>query len=142
MLLLLLRIILALLLLLVVECVDGNQRTVYVSEPWPFSDDEDIVTNNGDGSTPLCCVYGNCSCYSFDDALNYLTSNVLLNITTNVMLSSLINTSNLKNISIIGHNNPIVNCKGVGGIHFTFVTIVSSKVLLRMNVALGILRQD
>ena len=88
-------------------------------------DDGDTVTNSGDGSSGdfsglLCCVYGNCSCHSFDDALGSLTSNVLLNITTDVMLSSLINASNLENVSIIGHNNPTVNCNGVGGIHFTF----------------------
>ena len=124
MLVLLTRIALAVVLALVVDNVDANQqRIVYVNEP--FIDNGDTVTNSGDGSSgdvtsPLCCVYGNCSCYSFDDALDSLTSNVLLNITIDVMLSSLINASNLKNISIIGHNNPIVNCKGVGGIHFTF----------------------
>ena len=82
MLLLLSRIILAAVLSLVVQCVDGNQRTLTIIEP--FSDNEDTVTNSGDGgsgdgSSPLCCVYGNCStCYSFDDALGNLTSNVLM----------------------------------------------------------------
>ena len=123
MLLLLSRIILAVVLSLVVQCVDGNQRTLTIIES--FSDNEDTVTNSGDGgsgdgSSLLCCVYGNCSCDSFDDAMSNLTSNVLLNITTDVMLSSLINASNLQNISIIGHNNPTVNCKGVGGIHYKF----------------------
>ena len=120
MLLLLSRIALAMALALVVQHVDGNQRTVHI-----FSDGENAVTNSGDGSSGdfsslLCCVNGNCSCHSFDDALGKLTSNVLLNITTDVMLSSLINASNLENISIIGHNNPTVSCKGVGGIHFMF----------------------
>ena len=118
MLLLLLKITLAVVLILVVQCVDGNQRIVYVSEP--FSDDGDTVTNSGDGSSLLCCMHGKCSCQSLDDALDNLTSNVLLNITTDVMLSLLINTSNIENVSMIGHNNPTVNCKGVGGIHFTF----------------------
>ena len=49
-----------------------------------------------------------------------LTSNVLLNITTDVALISVIHASDLVNVSIIGHNNPTVNCRGVGGIHFTF----------------------
>jgi len=35
------------------------------------------------------------------------------------MLSSLIEASGLENVSIIGHNNPTVNCKNVGGILFT-----------------------
>jgi len=36
-----------------------------------------------------------------------------------VILSSLIEATGLQNVSIIGHNNPTVNCKIVGGIHFT-----------------------
>ena len=126
MLLLLSRIALAVVLALVVQYVNGNQRIVYVSEP--FSYEGETVTGSGDvnfSSTSyslLCCryVYGNCSCQSLDDALDNLIGNVLLNITTDVMLSLPINASNLENISIIGHNNPTVNCKGVGGIHFTF----------------------
>ena len=113
-------IILVVVLALVVQDVDGDQKIVHVSEP--FSDDGDIVTNSGNvnASSPLCCTYGNCTCQSFDDALENLTSNVLLNITTDVMLSLPINTSNLENVSIIGHNNPTVNCKGIGRMHFTF----------------------
>ena len=119
MLLLLSRITLAVVLALVFRCVDGTQRTVYVIEP--FSDDEDTVNNSGDGSgiddnIPLCCKYY----LSFDDALYNLTSNVLLNVTTDVMLTSYIKILNPENVLIIGHNNPTVNCKGVGGIHFIF----------------------
>ena len=120
MLLLLSRITLAIVLALVVQCVDGNQKIVHVSELFSDIDDGDTVTNSGDGSGLLCCKYENISHYSFDDALYNLTSNVLLNITTDVTLFSLIKLLNLENISIIGHNNPTVNCKGVGGIHFTF----------------------
>ena len=36
------------------------------------------------------------------------------------MLSSLVTVSNVENISIIGHNNPIVNCKSAVGIQFAF----------------------
>ena len=70
----------------------------------------------------MCCVHGNCSCNSLGHALANLTNtnNVLINITTDVILSSLINTSNLENVSIIGHNNPTVNCKNAGGLHFNF----------------------
>ena len=73
-----------------------------------------------DDNSLICCVYGNCSCSSLDHALANLTSNVLINITTDVILSSLVTVSDLENISIIGHNNPTVNCRSVGGIHFTF----------------------
>ena len=94
---------------------------VYVSES--ISDDENFFTSGagGDGSLMCCSVYGNCSCNSLDHALANLASNVLINITTDVTLSSLISsTSNLVNVSIIGHNNPTVNCKRAGGIHFNF----------------------
>ena len=121
----------------VVQCASGCQRIIHISEH--FSDDEDFYSSGNkkdliigsgetndlyfddedDGINLLCCVQGNCSCYSFDQALAHLTSNVLLNITTDVTLTSVINISNLANVSIIGHNNPTVNCRGVGGTHFT-----------------------
>ena len=103
------RISVAIFLAVIIEFVDGNQTVVYVSE---LSDAARINT--------FCCVYGSCSCNSLDYALAHLTSNVTINITTDVTLSSLIKLSNLGNVSIVGHNNPIVNCINVGGIHFTF----------------------
>ena len=116
---------------LVTQLVDGNQRIVYVNET--ISDDEDSFTSasgiNGltddedfftDDSNSICCVYGNCSCNSLDHALADLVSNVLINITTNVVLSLFIGTSNLENVSIIGHNNPTVSCTHAGGIRLKF----------------------
>ena len=100
------------------QCANGNQRIVHVSEL--TSDDNDSITSGEDDNINTCCVYGNCSCNSLDHALANLTSNVLINITTDVMLSSLVRASELENVSIIGHNNPTVNCKGYGGLHFTF----------------------
>ena len=102
----------------VVQFVDGNQRIVYVSEL--FSDNEYSGTGGEDDNCLTCCVYGNCSCSSLDHALANLTSNVLINITTDVTLSSLVRVSDLENVSIIGHNNPTVNCASVGGINITF----------------------
>ena len=97
-------------LAVVFQYVDGYQRIVQVSKL--ISDDEDV-------NSYICCVYGNCTCNSFDHALANLTSNVLINITTDVTLSSLIKVSYLQNVSIIGHNNPTVKCK-TGGINFVF----------------------
>ena len=103
----------------VVKCTDaGNQRIVYVSEL--ISNDEDFITSGEDDNSHICCVYGNSSCNPLDHALANLTSNVLINITTDVTLSSIIKVSNVENVTIIGHNNPTVNCKSFGGIHFTF----------------------
>ena len=99
-----------------IQCTEATQEIVQVSEL--NSDDEDIFTNSGNNGH-ICCVYGNCTCNSLDHALANLASNVLINITTDVMLSSLIKRSNLYNVSIFGYKMPTVNCK-TGGIHFTF----------------------
>ena len=90
-------------LVVAVQCVEGNQKIVHVSEL--ISDHDDFFTNASgkDNNSHMCCVYGNCSCNSLYLALAHLTSNVMINITTDVMLSSLIKTSHLENVSIIGH---------------------------------------
>ena len=102
------RISVAIFLAVIIKIVDGNQTIVHVSESF------------GAASTVSCCVQGNCFCNSLDYALANLASNVLINITTDVTLSSLTKSSDLENVSIVGHNNPTVNCTNVGGIHFTF----------------------
>ena len=104
----LIRLSLVITLAILVKYVDGNQRIVLVSELSSGEDDS------------ACCVYGNCSCNSLDQALANLTSNVLINITTDVTLSSFVKVSDIENVSIIGHNNPTVNCKDFGVTHFTF----------------------
>ena len=103
------RISVAICLAVIVTFVSGNQTIVHVSEVLG-----EVSIN------PFCCVYGNCSCNSLDYAVANLTGNVLINITTDVTLSSLVKLSNVENVSIVGHNNPTVNCTNVGGIHFTF----------------------
>ena len=51
-------------------------------------------------------------------SLDALTSNGVINILKDVMLLSTMRLQDLQNISIIGHNNPIVSCANAGGIHF------------------------
>ena len=92
------------------HCAGANQNIVHVSE----------LISSGEDNSQECCVYGNCSCSSLDHALANLTSNALINITTDVTLSSLVRVSDLENVSIIGHNNPTVNCESVAGIHLNF----------------------
>ena len=109
----------------VFQYVDGNQRIVHVSDHEDFAsgDDEDPIVpipSGEDDNSLICCVYGNCSCSSLDHALANLISNVLINITTDVTLSSLVTVSDLENVSIIGHNNPTVNCRNVSEMQFTF----------------------
>ena len=100
------RISLVITLTILVNFVDGNQRIVHISN---------LTSGEVNGT---CCVYGNCSCSSLDHALANLTSNVLINITTDVTLSSLVRVSDIENVTIIGQNSPTVNCKDhFGGIH-------------------------
>ena len=106
------------LLAVVVHYVVGDQiKIVQVSELISYEDDFSNTSGEYNNSY-ICCVYGNCTYNSLDHALANLTSNVVINITTDVTLSSLIETSDLQNISIIGHKNPTMNCKNGAGIHF------------------------
>ena len=108
------------LLAVMVQYVVGEQiRVVHVSKLISYNDDFSSASDKYN-SSDVCCVYGNCTCYSLDYALANLTSNVLINITTDVMLSTFIERSNLQNVSITGYNSPTVNCKNAAGIHFKF----------------------
>ena len=113
----------ALLLTLFIQYIEGYKRVIEISE----SNDHDelssdgIVTSaigSGSDSEDSCCIYGNCTCPSLYNALVNLNSNVLINITTDVELSSIIPLVDLTNIAITGHNNPTVNCNDSGGLHF------------------------
>ena len=109
---------LVIVLAIVIQFVEGNQRIVQANEP--FNNREELFGGCEDNIS-LSCMYGNCPCNSFDHALSNLASNVLINITTDVTLSSLIDheVSDLQNVSIIGHNNPTVTCRNIGGLQFT-----------------------
>ena len=110
-------ILLSVMLVVTIVYSEGDQRIIHVNEL--VSDDENVFTNGEDDNSHICCIYGNCTCNSLDHALANLTSNVLINITTNVTLSLLIKALGLYNVSVIGHNNPTVNCKNAGEIHLT-----------------------
>lgn len=62
------------------------ERTVHVSEL--ISDDGNLTSSKED--LYICCVDVNCSCNSLDYARAHLASDVVINITTNATLSSLI----------------------------------------------------
>ena len=115
----LLRVLLAISLAVatvVAQYLDDNRRIIHVSELITEDGSSTFATTGEDLN--ICCVSGNCTCNSLDHALANLTSNVPINITTDVTLSSHIEISNLQNTLIIGYNNPSVNCKSIGGIHF------------------------
>ena len=103
-----LRVLLVIVVFLLVQYVDGNQRNVRIS-------DHKLIS---DGSFDYCVLqHGNCTCNSLADALDHLGSNVLINITTDMKLLSLIKKTNLEDVSIVGHNNPTVKCENGTGIH-------------------------
>ena len=121
-----------------IHYIEGIDRVIVVSERSDIDDDLAVsydidvpaigATGNArvSGSRvfkvsltlTLCCTFGNCSCPSLYTALANLTSNVLINITTDVTLFSIISLADLANITIAGHNNPTVNCNSSGGLHF------------------------
>ena len=79
---------------------------------------ENISSTNDMSSYSSCEPYINYSDCSFHYELANLRSNHLINIGTDVMLLSTISLVGLENISIIGHDNPTVNCDNAGGIYF------------------------
>ena len=86
------------------------------------------ILNAGSGPDPLPHENFNGSSYdSFGYLLENLTSDHVLNITCNVELSSVIELANLTNLTIAGHNNPVIDCGNNGGIYFTFCSNVTIK---------------
>ena len=134
--LLLLRIAPVIVLAVLVQYAYGYQRVVTMKISEQFSDDHDFNTS------VECCLLGSCPCHSFVNALINLTCNVLLDITTNVTFTSVIHVSNLANISIIGHSNPTMHCRGVGGIHFTSCHNCIIQGITWMDVVLIMMNRD
>ena len=112
----LLKIAIFVLLVIFIHYVEGFERVIVVNESGVHKDR--LVIRHDEEVLATCCIYGNCSCPSLYNALANLTNNVLINITTEVELSSVILLADLAQITITGHNNPIVNCSNSGGLHF------------------------
>lgn len=123
-----LKIIAALILFLTLltHYIEGYNRDSHANKDL-INDDEIRITRslgNGSGINSHCCITGNCYCPSLDNVLTNLTSNGLINITTNMELLSFIVFADLANITITGHNNPTVNCSNSGGIHFYILPVL------------------
>ena len=107
-------------LTLLTHYIEGYDRDSHANKD-QTNDDEIRITRSlgsGGGNNSHCCIIGNCSCPSLDNVLTNLTSNGLVNITTNMELFSFIALADLANITIIGHNNPNIKCSNSGGLHF------------------------
>ncbi|XP_065896009.1 uncharacterized protein [Dysidea avara] len=87
---------------------EGNGKVVMVMN---YLDSKILAAASGEFQN-VCCINGDCDCYSLDHALSKLTSNTLINITTDVVLSSFVEIQRIQNITIIGHNFPTVRCRG------------------------------
>ena len=105
------------LLLTIVKDITGFEKDNPISEDKHYVD-----ANSSSGQSILMniCndVYSNYSDCSFHHELVGLTSNGMINITTDVILLSIVLISGLENIAIIGHDNNAVNCDNAGGLHF------------------------
>ena len=75
------------------------------------------VNNNGDNSSS-CCVYGRWPCSSLSSALNNVSDNTVINITSeSVTLHDVgMGSGNLSNITITG-NGATIMCNNTGGVH-------------------------
>ena len=111
--------IIIVLLAVFIQYIEGFDKVIVVTESRDdIIDQDETVTRTMRSGRNSCCIYGNCSCQSLYSALANLTSNVLINIKTDVELSSIIQRVNLANVTITGYNNPTVNCNNSGGLHF------------------------
>ena len=79
--------------------------------------DEHVSSN----SSCECCICNTscaCSLYCALQKANGI-SNVMINVTTDVKLSSPVQLMNINNITIIGYNNPTVKLNNTGALYFT-----------------------
>ena len=104
-------------LTLLLHNAKGITRQIIVEENLTYYNPYHDVWNSPNDSSN-CCVTGDCICRSFFLALNNLTSNVVINITTDVLLPSLATLVNLENITILGHNSPTVIYNYNGALEF------------------------
>ena len=106
-----------LLFIILIKSTEGSTRSKVIT----VIADGKRFSNNSNTSNLYNehCVDSDCSYHSFDQVLSNLTSNVLINIMTDITLSSIIHIDGLTNVSIKGHQSPTVNCDNYGGLSFT-----------------------
>ena len=86
------------------------------------------------------CQSRNCQCKNLEDVTANITYNSLITLSDKVRLSSAVNFSFIKNISIIGQNNLVVFCVNGGGLQVEFcnnltiqdITWIGCKTALRI----------
>ena len=110
----------AFLLIVLAQLVEGNRSvfTVTCDNQWASYDKFHGDDIHHTSLSHNYCINDNCS-YSFDNLMEDLSNNSVINITCDMELSSVIAVFGLTNITITGHNNPTVGCNNSGGLHFT-----------------------
>ena len=86
------------------------------SNKYGYSDisfDSNGTVTCSDPETLPVCIHQSCFCQVIDNVLASLTSNIQIDLSINVILSSIITLSDFNNISIIGHHNPTINCSNM-----------------------------
>ena len=84
-------------------------------------DSNGVVTCSTPNTFPIC-IQKRCTCKDIDSALaDLMVNNVSFQLTIDhdVTLHSVLLLKDNEDISIIGHNQPTINCNKVGGLHFT-----------------------
>ena len=122
------RIVYLLLVRIFIVYVSTITRAQKVIEDGINITEEDVFTMKlneeriySDQDTAFGCKFGNCSQYYIvDHILANLTNNSVINITHDVILPSNITLAYLKNISIIGYNNPTITCHNGTGLNIIF----------------------
>ena len=109
---LLLSIAVGILITFTIQPVEGNEREI--NEDW--TEDHLTISSDKERLGYASDMNNRNSYYSFDHALGNLTSNAWISLTNDVQLSSVIQLVSLTNISIVGYNDPTVNCNH-GGLH-------------------------
>ena len=84
---------------------------------------DDVSGSGSDEDEIPCCnietIIFFIGVHSIDDVLNNVTtSNTIINISTDAVLSSIVTIEGLNNITIIGQGNPTVNCNDIGSVKF------------------------
>ncbi|XP_065903979.1 probable outer membrane protein pmp6 [Dysidea avara] len=101
--------------------LQGIERVKGDTDPcvYTVSDYDDVSNDPGNGQDQLaCCVTGNCTFHSFEDALGNVTNNLVIDIETSVVLSSSLTIENFDNILIRSQINATVLCADVGNLRF------------------------
>ena len=98
---------------------------IKVGTPAPCVYLVDPNQNDSGQTIQQCCLARNCVFNSLLDALDNVSSNVIINITSVVPLSSHVMIENADDVLITGHHNPTVSCSNSTSVRFLFSSNVA-----------------